>query len=65
MLQPGGKLDLPEEPLGAQAGGHFGMENLERDRPVVLEIAGEVNRRHPSAADFALEPITIGQPGRK
>jgi len=31
MLEPGGELDLAEEPLGSEYGGELGVENLEGD----------------------------------
>ena len=40
MLQPGGEADLALEALGAERGGQLGVEHLERDRPVVPEVAG-------------------------
>ena len=46
MLQPGGESDLALEPLGAERGGELGVEHLERDRAVVLEVAGR-GRRWP------------------
>ena len=36
MLQPGGELDLPLEPLQTYRGGELRMEHLERHQPVVL-----------------------------
>ena len=61
MLQPGGELDLALEPLGAERGGQLGVEHLERDRPVVPEVLGEVDRGHAAAAELALEPVAIRQ----
>jgi hypothetical protein len=40
MLQTGGEADFAEEALGVKAGGDLRVENLECDRPVVLEILG-------------------------
>ena len=39
MLQPGGEADLALEALGSERGGELGVEHLERDRAVVLEVA--------------------------
>jgi len=60
VLQPGGDPDLAEEAVGAEYGGELRPEHLERDPPVVLEIAGEMYRGHAAAAELALEPISIG-----
>jgi hypothetical protein len=35
------------------------LEDLEGDRPVVLEVPGQVDRGHPAAAELALERVVI------
>ena len=57
MLEPGGRANLAEEPLGAEAGGELGMKHLERDGAVVLQVAGEINRGHAAPAKLALQDI--------
>jgi hypothetical protein len=37
------------------------VEYLERDQPVVLEIAGEIDRGHPAPAELALEGVAVSQ----
>ena len=37
------------------------MQHLERDRPVVPEVAGEVDRGHPAAAELALEHVALAE----
>ena len=64
MLQPGGELDLALEALGAERGGQLGVEHLERDRPVVAEVVGEVDRGHAAAPELALDAVAVGQ-GRR
>ena len=61
MLEPGGGPDLPLEPLRAKTGCQVQVEELERDRPVVPEIAGEPDGRHAAAAQLALELVTVPQ----
>ena len=61
MLEIGGELDLGEEPLGADHGGQLGAQQLERDLAVVLQVLGQVHRRHPAGADLALDPIAVRQ----
>ena len=61
VLQPGGQLDLAQEPLGAERGGELGVEHLERDRAVVPEVLGEVDRRHAAAPELALERVAVGE----
>ena len=63
MLQPGRYPDLTLEPLGAEGGGHLGVQHLDRHRPIVLAVPGEVDRRHPAAAKHALDAVAIGQGG--
>src|SRR3990172_1952540 len=56
-------LDLPQEPLRAQQGRELGLQNLDRDLAVVLEVLGEVDSSHASAAELALKPVAVGQRG--
>jgi hypothetical protein len=39
------------------------MEHLERHRPIVAEVMGTVDRRHPAAAELALDAITVRERG--
>ena len=61
MLEPGGEVDLAEKALGAHGGGELGVEHLDRDRPVVLEVAGEPDGGHAPAAELALERVAVPQ----
>ena len=61
MLQPGGEVDFTLEPLGAEGGGELGMENLERYRPVVLQVVGEEDRGHAPASELPLDRIAVCQ----
>ena len=61
VLEPGDKLDLPEEPLGAERVRQLGMEHLERDGTVVLEVVSEADRGHPALAELALDNVAVGQ----
>ena len=63
VLQPRRELDLTLKPLGTQAIGQLGAQHLERDRTVVAQVPGEVDRRHPAAAELALERVAAGQGG--
>ena len=55
MLQARRRLDLGDEALAAEHGGEFGLEHLDRDVAVVLEVVGEIDRRHAAGAEFALD----------
>ena len=57
MLQPGRELDLALEPLGAQDRRQLGMQHLQGDRPVVLQVVGQVDRGHAPAPELSLERI--------
>jgi len=55
------EADLSQKPLGAEHGGKLGPQHLERDRAVVLEISGEVDRGHAAAAKLALDRVAVGE----
>ncbi len=61
MLQPGAEPDLAEEPLGAQDLGQVGMEDLERDRSVMLQVVGQKDGGHSAASQLPLDPVAVGQ----
>src|SRR4029077_4721389 len=60
MVEPGGYSGFTEETVGDH-GGEFGAANLERDGAVVLQVLGEVDRRHSPLAELALDRIAISQ----
>ena len=59
MLQVGGGLDLGQEAVGADHGGQLRPQHLHRDLAVVLEVVGEVDRRHPARAELALDGVAV------
>ena len=61
MVEPGGDLDLGQEAIGAQDGAELGPEHLERHLALVLEIVGQIDRRHPSLAQLPLDAVAIGE----
>ena len=61
MLEPGREPDLALEPLRAERRRELGMQDLERDQAVVLEVAREVDGGHPAAAELALEGVTVAK----
>ena len=65
VLQAGGHLDLAEEPVRAERGGEVGTEDLHRHLAVVLEVLGEVHRRHAALTQLALEAIAVGEGGHQ
>ena len=54
-------VDLSAESLGAHREGKFPEEDLDRDVAIQLEIASEPDDRHTSAADLALETVTLSE----
>jgi len=63
MAQGRGGLDLLHEPLGAEHGGEFGLEDLDCDLAVVLDVGRQLHRGHAPRPMFALEAITVGEGG--
>ena len=63
MLKASGELDLALESVRAQCGGEFRVKHLQGDTAVVLEISCVVNRRHPTAAELALERVAASEGG--
>jgi len=63
VLQPGFDPDLPQESLGAEAGGELGPEHLESHVATMPEIAREIHMRHPPVTELAADRIMFGQRG--
>jgi hypothetical protein len=59
--QVGGGGDLPQETLGPDSGGEIGAEDLHRHLPLVSEVIGEVDGRHPAGTEFALDAVTASE----
>ncbi len=62
MGELGRDPDLLEEPL-AEGGGQLRVEHLERDRAIVAEVVGAIDRRHPAPAERALDAVAVGEGG--
>ncbi len=61
MGEPGGQLDLAEEPVGADLGGDLRPQDLEGDAPVVPQVLGEEDDGHAPLAELALDRVTTRQ----
>ena len=61
MLQRRGRPDLLHEPLGAEHGGELRLQHLDRDLAIVLQVLGEIDRRHAALAELALDAVAIGE----
>jgi len=49
MLQRRGGLDFLDEPVGAEHGGEFGLQDLDRDLAIVLEVLARYTVAMPPA----------------
>ena len=63
MLELGGDLDLAQEPLGTDDRGELGMQHLDGDLAVVLEVLRQVDGGHAAPAELALDQVAVGQGG--
>jgi len=58
VVQPGGRLGLPDEPLPQHPVLGQGLpENLHRHRPVEQFVVGQVDLGHAALADPAFQPV--------
>jgi len=61
----GGELDLPEKAVCPEIHRQLGMDHLERDQALLLQILRQVDRRHPTATELALDAVAVTQGGLK
>jgi hypothetical protein len=61
MLEAGGELDFPQEPLWPERHRDLGMEHLQRDGAVVLQIPREVDDRHSPTAELPLDVVAVSK----
>ena len=54
-------LDLLHEPVGAEHGGEFGPQHLQRNLAVVLQVLGKIDRGHAAFAESALDAVAVGE----
>jgi len=59
VLETGGGLDLLDEAVATEDGGQLGLEDLDRDLAVVLQVFGEVDRGHAARADLMLDAVAV------
>jgi hypothetical protein len=65
MLESGGESDLALEALGPEHGGELRVQDLQRDGAVVLEVVGEIDRRHAPAPELPLDAVAVGEGGNE
>ena len=61
MRENGGDLDLSQEALRPEHRRQLGPQHFDGYPPVMLEIFGEVDRRHPSVAGLSHDAVARGQ----
>jgi hypothetical protein len=61
VLELGRDLDLAEKALSAERGGEVFAQDLNRDLAVVLQVMGQVDGGHATAAELTLDAVAIGQ----
>ena len=64
MIEPGRDTNFLKKAITSQYGAEFGAQHLERYRPIVLEIGGQVDRCHAPGPEFAFKPVTVGESRR-
>ncbi len=63
MLQRRGGLDFLHEALGAEHRREFGLEQLERDFAIVLQVLGAIDACHAALAEVAEDAIAASEGG--
>ncbi len=61
VSQVRGGLDFSQETLGTHDGGEFRFLDLERDLALVLQVVGQVDRRHATFAKLMLYAVAALQ----
>ena len=59
MLQFGGRLDLPQEPVDADAHRQLEMHDFDGDLAIVAHIVGEIDVGHAAGADLPLHGVAV------
>ena len=60
MAQVGRDLDFAQEPITTQHGSEFRAQHLDCDLALVFQVVSQVDRRHPTGAEFTLDGVTAG-----
>ena len=57
VREVGRRRDLCQEPLGSHYRREFGLEDLERDVTLMLQVVGQVDRGHTALTEFGLDAV--------
>ena len=63
VLQRRGGRDLLHESLSAKHRSEFGLQQLERDVPLVLDVLAEIDRGHAALTELALDAVATSERG--
>jgi hypothetical protein len=63
VLQPRCEANLTQEPLDSDRAGKLRIEHLERNKPIVAQVASEPYRRHSPTPQLPLYEIAAGKSG--
>jgi hypothetical protein len=63
MLETSGDLDLPEKAVGTEGGDELLAQELDGNQSAVLEVVGEVDGGHSTAAQLPLETVAVDEGG--
>ena len=61
MLQIRGCLDLGEESFCADCNCELRFQYLDCDLAIVLEVFGEIDRRHATCAELPVNAVSVGK----
>ncbi len=61
VCEAGRDFDLLEKPFRAECRGQLGLQDLDGDFAMMLEVLGEVDRGHPATPQLALEGVALGE----
>ena len=61
MPEPCRGSDFGEETLGPQLLREIGVQHLDRNGAVVLDVAREIHSRHATRAELALDTVAVGE----
>ncbi len=63
MLQVGGDAYLADKSFVSQHRRQFGMDHLDGDLAIVLQVLRQLDRRHAAATELPLDPVVAGKRG--
>ncbi len=65
VLEIGGGRDLLHEPFGPEDSRQLRSQYFDRHLALVLQVLGQVDRRHAAFAEVAFDLVAVGEGGRE